>query len=255
MIQVKIDGIDELRAGMNDLISDKFPSILAKSLTLTAGDAKEQASGWMPRVLDKPARWTMNSLFVFPAEKSEANMPGGIMAGVAFKHEMGRMPRSALRGGVISAPAAMRAQTYGGSRSLKGSEKTLKVAGILPSGMFMVPAVGAPRDSYGNVTGSFMNKVLYGGVTMGSASQGYSAPVSGEKYFVLYLQPSFRQGAVGIYKRMSRGQQALPVFLFVRSVSYKSRFPFESIVNGAVARNLQRRFDESVAAIAAKYFK
>lgn len=255
MIQVKLDGLEELRSGLDDLIKDKFPSILARTLTLAAQDAKAVATSLLQREIDKPTPWTLKSLFVWPAEKSEAAMPGGIMAGLAFKHEMGAMPRSALRRGVISAPRSMRAQTYGGTRQLKESEKTLRSAGLLPEGTFLVPAIGAQRDSYGNVPGSFMNKVLYGGVSRGSASQGYAAPMSGEKYFILYLQPSARIGPIGIFKRMEKDEFPLRVFTFSRTANYKIRYPFESIASAAARASLQKRWDESVAAVYSKYLK
>lgn len=255
MIKITPVGLDEAIANLGALQA-KVPSILARTLTETAKDAQVQVTGWLPRLLDRPTPWTMRSLFVFPAEKQD------LRAAVAFKHEMGRLPRSAI--GQVTAAASMRAQVYGGSRKLKASESTLRANNITPAGRpYLIPAKGAPRDQYGNVPGSFMNRVLYSGVARGSASQGYSRPLNSRteqdsrtgQFFVRYLQPSVRAGAIGIFKNMGRNQPPMPVFLFSDRASYRTRVPFEQIALAAAERNLNRRFNESVQVVAAKYFR
>lgn len=253
MISITLTGVDEVIAGLGELQS-KLPSITARALTTTAQDARDQVKGWLPRLLDRPTPFTMNSLFVFPAEKTD------LRAAVAFKHEMGRLPRTAI--GQVTAPRSMRAQVYGGQRELKASEKTLLANNITQrSRPFLIPAKGAQRDRFGNVPGSFMNRVLYSGVARGSASQGYSRPLNGRtqgdsrtgQYFVLYLQPSLRQGAVGIFKNMGASQPPMPVFLFSSKAGYSRRVPFEQIASAMADRQLRVRFLESVDVVARKY--
>lgn len=246
MITVELKGVDELVAGLGELQA-KLPSITGRALTYAAKDAHDQVRGWLPRLLDRPTPWTMSSLFVFPAEKQD------LRAAVAFKHEMGTLPRSAI--GQVTAGASMRAQVYGGTRQLKASEKTLLANNLTQrSRPFLVPAKGAQRDQYGNVPGSFMNKVLYSGVARGSASQGYALPMSGGgRYFIRYLQPSARLGAVGIFKDMGKNNPPMPVFLLSSTVGYKRRVPFDTIAATTADRQLPIRFKESIDAVASKY--
>jgi hypothetical protein len=249
MIDIKVDTKDVERM-LGDL-SRKMPSTVARALTKTAFDARDQVKGWLPRLLDRPTPWTMRSLFVFPAEKDD------LRSAVAFKHELGRLPRSAMDR--VTAASSMRAQVFGGDRALKASEKTLLSNGITSRARpYLIPAKGARLDKYGNVTGAFMNKVLFTGVARGSASQGYHLPLDRSArrgrpshFFVMY-----RGGqAVGIYKRTGRGGHGrpLPVFLFSATANYRSRVPFNNIVEKYVARQLPKRIEESIDVVLRKY--
>jgi hypothetical protein len=249
MIEIKVTGIEDVKKMLGDL-SHKMPSVIARGLTITAQDAKKQVAGWLPRQLDRPTPYTMRSLFVFPAEKND------LRAAVAFKSEGGRLGRHMMDR--VQASRSMLAQVYGGARRLKDSEKTLLRNGITRSNRpYLIPAKGAKIDRYGNVPGSFMNKVLYQGVAMGSASQGYARPLNNRKntrhrrsgqYFVMQ-----RGGApVGIYQNKGR-QPPMPVFLFSAKANYRSRVPFESMVTGVVNRQLSKRINESIEVVLAKY--
>lgn len=253
MITVKVEGLDEAISGLGEL-KHKLPSILARTLTKTAKDAKNQVTGWLPRLLDKPTPWTMRSLFVFPAEKKETPM----RAAVAFKSEFGRLPRHMMDS--VEAGRSMRAQVFGGQRQLKESERTLQANGITPAGRpYLIPAIGAKRDAYGNVSGSFMNRVMFTGVRRGSASQGYHLPMNNRsessstrgQFFVMRKNGS----AIGIFKNMGRASRPLPVFLFSARAQYRPRVPFSKIVGAEVDRMMVRRFNESVRVVAAKYLR
>lgn len=252
MIDMKINGLKEALQDLGEL-QKKMPSIAARTLTALAYDAKKEVEGWLPKVLDKPTPYTMRSLFVFPAEKND------LRAAVAFKHESGRMPRTMMDS--VEASRSMRVQVFGGARRYKESEKTLLFNGITSQGRaYLIPAKGAKRDAYGNVPGSFMNRVLFQGVKRGSASQGYHRPLNNRgqheakrkgQYFVM------RKGGVarGIYQNMGKNQAPMPVFLFAEKAQYKRRLPFYSIVQSVVDRRWRQRFNESVAVLAAKYLR
>lgn len=254
VITIKVDGLEDLQSMLGD-ISYKMPSVLARGLTETAKDVKEQVNGWLPRLLDRPTPYTMKSLFVFPAEKND------LRAAVAFRSEVyGRQPRHFMD--QVHASRSMRAQVYGGRRELKASEKRLLANGITKDGrQFLIPAKGAKIDRYGNVPGSFMNKVLYGGVKMGSASQGYEYPMNrrtqGEskygQYFV--LKKNFGHTPVGIFKNMGKKKPPMPVFLFASKADYKSRIPFEQIARAQIDRSYKQRMLESVEVVLRKYGK
>jgi len=250
VIDIKIDGLKEALQDLGEL-RKKMPSIAARTTTTLAYDAKKEVEGWLPRVLDRPTPYTMKSLFVFPAEKND------LRAAVAFRNEFGRMPRTMMD--TVSASRSMRAQIFGGARQHKASERTLLSNGITSTGRsYLIPAKGAQRDAYGNVPGSFMNKVLYQGVKRGSASQGYHRPLNNRsqqqanrkgQYFVMR-----RNGeALGIYQNMGKKQPPMPVFLLAQKAQYKKRVPFYAIAQAVIDRNWRKRFNESYDVVAAKY--
>jgi hypothetical protein len=231
-----------------------MPSIAARTITSLAYDAKKEVEGWLPRLLDRPTPYTMKSLFVFQAERND------LRAAVAFKTESGKLGRHMMDS--VKPSRSMQAQVFGGRRQLKKSEQTLRSNGITSASRpYLIPAIGAKRDRYGNVTGAFMNKVLFQGVKMGSASQGYHVPLNGRtkdsskknQYFV--MRRRFGQVPVGIFKNMGKSQPPLPVFLFSAKADYKPRVPFYAIAQAVINRNWRKRFDESYEIVAAKYLR
>jgi hypothetical protein len=253
MITIKLEGLDEVLKDLGKL-QKEMPKIAARTLTSLAYDGKKEVEGWLPRLIDRPTPFTMKSMFVFPAEKED------LRAAVGFKGEAGRVSRSQM--GSITAHPSMAAQVFGGRRPLKASEKSLLSNGVTNSRKpYLIPSVGAKRDRYGNVTGAFMNKVLYTGVKMGAASQGYHAPLNGRtreasktgQFFV--MRKRFGRDPVGIFKNTGKRKPPIPVFFFASKADYKARIPFERIVMAAVNRNWLKRFNESFDVVAKKYLK
>lgn len=251
MIEVKVEGVDKVIAALGDL-SFKLPSVLARALTLTAQDAKNEVYAWMPRVFHKPTPYTMRSLFVYPAYKDD------LRAAVAFKYTGGWVPRHYM--GDVHAPRAIRSQVYGGRRPLKASEKRLLQNRITTSDApYLIPGPGAPLNQYGNVTGAFMNKVMYGGVKMGSASQGFEVPLNRRsqtdtkrgEFFV--MRKNFGRHPIGIFKNMGKRRPPSPIFFFSSKADYAPRLPFHRIAKATIDRQLSRRVNESISAVVAKY--
>lgn len=249
-LQLNAEQLNEVSAAYR-AIAERLPSIIAKGLTDTAYEAKNAVYAKMPTVLDRPTSWTMRSLFVFAAEKKE----NPIRAAVQFKWEGGFQSRAML--GEIDAPSSMRSQVYGMERPMKSSEKVLRFAGITPADRsFIVPAKGAPRDRYGNVTGAFMNKVLYKGVLGGSASLN---PLDGGRsrettrsgqYFVLRKNGK----ALGIYQNKGNKNPPMPIFNFVAAPKYKPRLPFHAIVRGVANSRMNLLINEAAAVVIKKYW-
>ncbi len=258
-VTVDATQIDDLRKRYAE-IANKMPAVFAKGMTNATYDAKNAVYGIMPSVLDVPTPWTMRSLFVFPAEKED------LRSAVAFKHEYGKMPRSMLGTlTALDAPSAMRSQVYGMDRKLKGFEKTLQRAGLSPAGKpFLVPAVGAEKNKYGNVTTSFINKVYYtsargGNANMlpfsGGGSTRSRAAKAGTRYFIM--------GDKGIYRTVTYNSlgggltsdiRPLPVFLFSRQPQYKKRLAFHETVNSTVNKQLDPRITTALVDALKKYW-
>lgn len=229
----------------------KMPSALARGLTETAKDTRQHVQRQMPIYIDRPTPWTRRSVFFFPAEKNEKPM----RAMVALKDEDGFVPRRLMDD--VKAAQPMRMQVYGGKRKLKASEKTLQRAGLTSKNRpYLTPGPGARLDRYGNVTGSFMNKVLYQGVARGSASYGYAKPMSNtamararKKYFIKVV----RGEPQGIFERMRKKREIRPVFFFTDQPTYRPRFPFHRIAQSHANKIVKQKINESVDFILKKY--
>lgn len=239
----------EVEKMLGDL-KHKMPSAIARGLTETAKDVRLKVQSDLPRYIDRPTPWTKRSVIFFPAEKND------LRAAVAFKSESGRIARHQMGIGAVTAATSMRMQIFGGKRPLKASEKTLLRAGITRSSRpYLIPGPGAKLDRYGNVPGSFMNKVLYQGVARGSASYGYARPMSAsasrraqKKYFVkvLFGEPQ------GIFERMA-GRQIRPVFFFSATAQYRERFPFYSLARRHSNAIIDQKVSDSINVILNKY--
>ena len=251
MIDIKVKiSTREVEQMLGDL-AHKMPSAYARGLTETAKDAKSEVRKAIPRFIDRPTPWTLNSLFHFSAEKKD------LRAAVAFKNRKGRISRSMM--GKINADESIAMQVFGGKRRLKASEKTLLRNGITSkSRPYLVPGPGARIDRYGNVPGSFVNKVLYQTVKRGSASQGYSRPLNNRsrsaakagQYFI--KRGRFGRDATGIFQKKGKGR-IVPVFFFVGQPKYNARFPFHNLVEKAAERSFNKRMLESVDVVLKKY--
>ncbi|MDF5937482.1 hypothetical protein P4234_00010 [Pseudomonas aeruginosa] len=114
----------------------------------------------------------------------------------------------------------------------KASERNLRARGILPAGMFVVPAEGARLDQYGNMSRGQMIRSSpawvpeYRAGFKGNATQSARSLAKGHQlaYFVM------RRGRrpIGIAER--RGRTLTMVLAFVRQPQYRVRFQFHEVV-------------------------
>lgn len=108
----------------------------AVALTRTANKVKDAQYSLMAQRLDRPTRFTLNSLMTKPATKTK------LEATVQTKEGFGSVPAGRYLSPLVE----------GGQRREKASEKRL--------GSYWTPARDAPLDASGNVRGSTINKVL-----------------------------------------------------------------------------------------------
>lgn len=118
----------------------------AKSLTQTAQSLKKATEGRMAVRFKSPTRWTMNSIYMTPANKETMTAVVGVKD---VGSGAGRAPDRWLR-----------AEYRGGLRVSKSFERSFQKAGIMPAGWFAVPgggidAVGA-MDGHGNIKSTFL---------------------------------------------------------------------------------------------------
>ena len=136
---------------------------VADSMTAGARAAERAVAAQARTKIDKPTRWTLNSVFVKPARSNN------LAVAVGFKDY-------AVKG----TPAAkyLQPMASGTPRGSKGAERLLERAGLIRRGQFIIPTGAYPLklNSYGNITGAKYVEVLSRLKALGQ--QGYTANVS-----------------------------------------------------------------------------
>lgn len=217
------------------LFDNQIPYATAKALTRTAQIAQQDIRNTMESVFDRPTPYTLNSTFVKPATKTD------LVARVWIKDDSGKG---------TAAGRYLSPEVFGGERQLKRFESALRNIGLLPVGMFAAPGSAAKLDQYGNVARSQVIEVM--AYLQAFGEQGYRANMTaakrsklqykkqGYEYFVLRQ----REGNMppGIYRRDTGRAGARPIFIFVRTPSYKQRLDFNGIAQRAGEREFTEQF-------------
>ena len=216
----------------------------AKAMTLAAYDSRDYLKSVTPRYVDRPTKWTTNSVFVKPAK------PGDLTARFGFKD-------TAVKG----TPAAKYLQPMagGGSRPQKRSERSLQATGVLRGYEYITPANVYPLtlNAYGNLSASTYTQVL--SRLKGLREQGVTQNVSGSQrsqrkrrqsdYFVgtpgglprgIYARVGQRPRNGGL----ARGFHT--VFYITRQPRYEQRFPVQQILSQKFAQKFPSIFERLV---------
>ncbi|RZL38733.1 MAG: hypothetical protein EOP35_05180 [Rubrivivax sp.] len=206
--------------------AEQVPFASALALTWTGQDVKKEIDGLLPQVFDNPTAYTQAGFRLYPATKRN------LRALVTFRED---------------ARHFLNAQVTGGQRTMKALERALQATKALPPGMMAVPGQGARLDRYGNVDRGQVVQVLSQlRITM---TAGYSRNMShdartairaqkraGGRFFVARAGSGLH---AGVYQRELVGRNITPVFLFVRSASYKVRLPVDEIARRVIDLRLQ----------------
>ncbi len=206
--------IAEWTRGLEDIYKRQIPFATAQALNDTVEDLRDYHRMILPIIFDRPTRYTLNSLRVLKASTRR-----DLVAGIYFKE-------SNRAGSHYLMP-----QVEGGTRPRKAFERWLIQRGIMASNEYAVPASGLKLDAYGNVSGSVITSILSQLFASPDAHQWETARsrkragLSRHRYFVPQAGSSLRRG---IWRR--KGKNAIePVFIFVSSVTYRSRYQFHDI--------------------------
>lgn len=243
-ITLRVDTSDVMRA-ISDLAEKDAPFVTAYALTKTGQDIRDAELVSMKDVFDRPTRFTLNSLFLKPATKTD------LVAEVFFKEGFGSIPAWRYLG----------PQVEGGARAHKSHEKRLIAAGHMRSDEFAVPGKGVKLDQFGNIPGSTIERIL--SQLQAAGGSGYQANATNSarskakrrssQYFVLRPGSNSvranRQVAPGIYYRQGTTGM-VPVIMFVRAPRYQKRFPFyeiaERVFNDKIPLRAQEGFERFV---------
>lgn len=229
-----------------ELFSDRrAAAAFASALTGVAVDVRDAVQKQLPVAFDRPTPYTLNSLFVKPARADR------LEAEAFFKDELGTSK--------LGRPATkyLLPEVEGGPRSVKGFERALQLAGFLAPGHFAVPAAGARRDAYGNVsTGQIVQILSQLRITL-TAGHARNMPFdarkqiaaqrrAGGRFFVVRVGE--KGPAPGVYQREFGGQNIAPVFIFVSRAQYSRRLDFYGIARQVSVRNFPGHLDRAFSA-------
>lgn len=76
-IKVEARGLQQRLDELTDLEQRQLPYVIALSLTETAKQVKDRLELEMRTVFDRPTRWTLNSLRLFPLRKTSQSPASG----------------------------------------------------------------------------------------------------------------------------------------------------------------------------------
>lgn len=226
----------QVKAALSKLAPKQWAFATAVALTRTAQRVKVAEIDTMRRVFDRPMPFTLNSLYLKSATKSNQE------ARVWFKDFA---PKGTPAGKYLLP------EVHGGERHLKRFEQALIHAGLLPHGRALVPASGAPLDAYGNVKRSVYQKILSqlraqfdptANETRRSRSR--KAKQRGGRYF--YGSPGHK--ARGVWERFqfAFGSSVRPIFIEVnRRPKYRQRFAFFDVGQEIADKSFGEEFDKA----------
>jgi hypothetical protein len=213
----------------------------AVALTKTANEVRKELKAEMSRSFDRPTRYTLNSLYVKPANKRTME------AFVWLKD-------ATYKG--TPADRYLKPQIFGGERALKSMEKALQSAGMMQRGQFAVPAAGAQLDAFGNVKRSQIVQIMsqlkvqrgggYDSKKSDSAASKRSIKRQGVTYFAVAKQLGNLKPGIYLKRLFARGSAIRPVFIFTASVKYKPRFKFFEVADQIHTKRLPAIFDEEL---------
>lgn len=256
MISVKVDtsGLMRLQAELAGK-SKQVRFATSRALNAAAHKASQATKDEMRKVFDRPTPWVLGSVRYTKATKSK------LESTVDFDFWGNKQG--------VTVSKVLNAEIFGGQRKLKRHEAALRRMGALPTGMAIVPGVGAKLDSFGNMSSGQINQILSWFSAFGE--QGYKANMTaktrdrrargtkksyGFEYFV--VSPGARrtwsrgegksQGShkmqPGIYLRTITGYGSAikPVMIFVRMPAYKRRLDFYGVAERAARKEFNEQF-------------
>jgi hypothetical protein len=258
----RVTGMDAALANIRGM-GRQVTFATAKALTKTAQAASAEVKKEMQATIEGgPTSYTLRAIKVTGARKDK------LEAVIELRQD------APGKGSIWS--RALGHLFVGGARDVKRMERAFTAAGLLPSGMVMVPASNSwamPLDSYGNAPrGLIVQLIAYfkafgeqgyrANMTdkrkaklakVGKTASGYKA-INGVVYFVSNGRAG-RAGSrfdqhlpAGIWaKRGTHGADVAPVFLFVKTGRYAQKFDLAEITQRVVTRDWRANFDSALA--------
>lgn len=255
MIDIKIAGLEELKATLTGFSDRRFAAAIATALTRTAVSVRGDMARRVEQSFDRPTPYTMKQLRYVGASADRLVSAVGFNI-IGVQDERGKVLRyEESLGGNTRAMQYMAPHVQGGARPAKRLEAALQAINALPNGWMVVPASGAPLDSYGNVSRgtvvqilSQLRVTLVAGTTRNMSQdarkQIAAQRKAGGRYFVM---PIGSKARAGIYQREFIGKNITPVFWFINRATYRKRFDFAEEANALAQRTLPGEVTRSIS--------
>lgn len=225
LIKIDVDADNVLARQFTALERTQLPFAVMQAVNATAVEIRETWKRTAQRVFDRPTPLTMNAILYRKATKQR------LYATIFIRNEAknGTAPDKYLQ-----------PEVEGGQRRLKGMERLLQGAQLMPQNRYAVPGKGAELDAYGNIKAGVVRKIISqtrsGDVLLGSISNESDTSRArrlrrqakrgerGGNYFVL----AKRRGKLppGIYERYTTGfgSGVKSIFVFVHTPRYTARY-------------------------------
>lgn len=241
MYRIDTKGFDELGEMLAHLRED-LPKATAMTLTFMGQAGKAAADAEVLKVFDRPTPWTQKSTYLVSAKVDN------LQAEVYVKD---------------LSINSLAHHIDGGKRRAKGMEKLLRSAGVLKGAwQYVVPGRGLKLDAFGNIPRGEVNKIL-------SALKAQFDPLANTtaksrkrnknqaRYFVLTGASSLvtrKRLPPGVWYRGGDGETSYikPLLIFVKSTSYRRRYPFFERVEDAAADAMEPGVDYAIDRLRAR---
>ena len=233
-VDVRVN-VGRILRGFKNFPTEKLPFALALATTKTAQAVADAQRHEMSDVFDKPTPYTLDSVFMKSATKTNIN------ALVGIKNFSGK-----------GTPATkfLMAEIVGGARKLKRFEIALRSVGALPPGYYAVPGSAATLDAYGNIDRGLIVQLL--SYFKAFPEMGYKANMTdkrkaalakgnaktgklGVAYFAGYIPGVSTPGIWARYK-LGHGSAVKPIIMFVSAAHYEVLFDFTYVAEMIVKR-------------------
>lgn len=251
-INIKTD-FDKIAKELSAAQKKQLPYAIRLTVNKLAENSKKKFDLKEIPKIDRPTRYALNMIRVDYANRSK------LTSTIKVKD------RATLtkRGGV--GPNEVLEHLFkGGPRRGKGFEGLMRDAGILPSGMYVVPGQGVKLDQNGNIPRGLIVQLL--SYFRSFKESGYRANINdakgrkalerriakkqfsgGSTNFFLVKEGDNRKLHPGIWARvgLASGKSIKPILIFVNRTNYRRLFDLEGLVNDVVKRDLGYEFDKA----------
>ena len=207
----------------------QIPVATQWALNNTAKKVKLAQEREIKRVIDRPTRFTQNSLWIKWAKKNK------LIAEVMIKD---------YAAGGNAAATYLRPVIEGGARRHKGYEKLLISRGKMPGDMYAVPTSLVKKNRFGNVSAGLIQKILSG---LGAQRDVYQRARPGSRAHGKYFSGIIGD-VYGIWDiaKLRRGGAAL-LFVFVDGApKYNKQYNFKRVALKTIDAVFKREFTKTL---------
>jgi hypothetical protein len=230
-MQIKITGIKEMNAKLDDIAQKRLAMVTRKAIEDTVFQARIAVQNEMATKFDRPTDWALKSVRVDISQTKSK-----VIAWIGLDWQMGKTAAS------WKSPRFAPHEIYGGTRPYSKTERVLRSGGVLPNDMYIAPARDAWTDQHGNISGQELRQIQNSVGALGDrgrliTSAGKIRTRKQNRYFVM------KKGGrpIGIAEVLGVGNIRM-VLMFIKMPNYKARFRFFDVVKNVVLANYYQNF-------------